>query len=184
MGKKYENSFAEAAPEGQLFDTELDVVVAGGRVRDRISTFPRLDGAVFVRGTHGEGMRARGHLGEIGPPLSPGVDRDLLGEVGPCPFAVVELDLDALDIYEHCDSLDYVPSGISKKTAVTALAEKLGLPLSRVIAVGDGVNDYPMFECAGVSVGVDLASPGRADRNFKALSEALSFILGLTGGEG
>lgn len=93
-------------------------------------------------------------------------------------------DLDALDIYEHCDSLDYVPSGISKKTAVTALAEKLGLPLSRVIAVGDGVNDYPMFECAGVSVGVDLASPGRADRNFKALSEALSFILGLTGGEG
>ena len=47
-------------------------------------------------------MRARGHLGEIGPPLSPGVDRDLLGEVGPCPFAVIELDLDAVDSRMLC----------------------------------------------------------------------------------
>ena len=88
--------------------------------------------------------------------------------------------LDALDIYEHCDSFDYVPRGVSKRTALEALAARLGVPRERVIAVGDGVNDYPMFECAGISVGIRLAHPDRADFNFSRLSDALSFLIGRT----
>ena len=88
--------------------------------------------------------------------------------------------LDALDIYEHCDSFDYVPRGVSKRTALEALAARLGVPRERVIAVGDGVNDYPMFECAGISVGIRLAHPDRADFDFSRLSDALSFLIGRT----
>lgn len=42
--------------------------------------------------------------------------------------------------------------GSSKGRAVTTLAEKLGIPLSEVIAVGDNYNDMTMLEVAGLSV--------------------------------
>jgi hypothetical protein len=42
-------------------------------------------------------------------------------------------------------------AGVNKGTAVKWLAEHLGMSLSEVIAVGDWVNDIPMFEVAGRS---------------------------------
>jgi hydroxymethylpyrimidine pyrophosphatase-like HAD family hydrolase len=42
-------------------------------------------------------------------------------------------------------------AGVNKGTAVTWLAEHFGVALTDVIAVGDWVNDIPMFEVAGRS---------------------------------
>ncbi len=89
-------------------------------------------------------------------------------------------ELDALDIYEHCDSFDYVPRGVNKRTALESLAARLGVPRERVIAVGDGVNDYPMLGFAGISVGIRLAHPDKAEFNFDNLTDALSFLIGRT----
>ncbi|MFC6874094.1 phosphoserine phosphatase SerB [Halobellus marinus] len=41
----------------------------------------------------------------------------------------------------------------TKDEALESLAEDLDVPLSRTIAVGDGANDLPMLEVAGLSVG-------------------------------
>ncbi|SFR31941.1 phosphoserine phosphatase SerB [Halogeometricum limi] len=41
----------------------------------------------------------------------------------------------------------------TKDTALEELADELGVKLSRTIAVGDGANDLPMLEVAGLSVG-------------------------------
>jgi phosphoserine phosphatase len=41
----------------------------------------------------------------------------------------------------------------TKDEALESLAADLGLPLSRTVAVGDGANDLPMLEVAGLSIG-------------------------------
>jgi hydroxymethylpyrimidine pyrophosphatase-like HAD family hydrolase len=42
-------------------------------------------------------------------------------------------------------------AGVDKGTAVCWLAEHFGIPLSDVVAIGDWINDIPMFEVAGES---------------------------------
>jgi phosphoserine phosphatase len=41
----------------------------------------------------------------------------------------------------------------TKDRALEGLAEELDVPMSRTVAVGDGANDLPMLEVAGLSVG-------------------------------
>ena len=41
----------------------------------------------------------------------------------------------------------------TKDTALESVAEKLDVPLARTVAVGDGANDLPMLEVAGLAVG-------------------------------
>lgn len=41
----------------------------------------------------------------------------------------------------------------TKDRALEELAEETGVPLARTIAVGDGANDLPMLEVAGLSIG-------------------------------
>jgi hydroxymethylpyrimidine pyrophosphatase-like HAD family hydrolase len=43
-------------------------------------------------------------------------------------------------------------TGVSKGAALVRLAAALGIPLSQVLAIGDGVNDLSMLRAAGVSV--------------------------------
>ncbi|MUV90846.1 HAD hydrolase family protein, partial [Halapricum sp. CBA1109] len=43
----------------------------------------------------------------------------------------------------------------TKDTALEDLATDLGLDLSETVAVGDGANDLPMLEVAGLAVGFD-----------------------------
>lgn len=45
--------------------------------------------------------------------------------------------------------LDIAPAGVNKATGLERVREKLGIPRSRVLAVGDGRNDIDMFEWAG-----------------------------------
>jgi len=50
-------------------------------------------------------------------------------------------------------------AGVNKGTAVTWMAERIGVPLSDVIAVGDWLNDIPMFGVAGRSFVMGQSPP-------------------------
>jgi len=47
--------------------------------------------------------------------------------------------------------------GIHKGTAVTRLAELLGIPTAQVAVIGDGPNDVEMFRQAGLSIAMGQA---------------------------
>lgn len=112
-------------------------------------------------------------------------------EVGLTPFPRNEAEFDALQgcidalksqledviVYRHCDSFDITPDGITKKSGLARLGAMLDISPEETVAVGDGVNDYPMFEYAGLSVGVNVKDSGRVDRSFETAGEALEFLL-------
>ncbi len=128
--------------------------------------------------------------------LRDALERDVPGmwyqpnEVGLTPFprdetefAAVQRVIDALApelrdviIYRHCDSFDITPEGITKKSGLARLGALLSVSAEETIAVGDGVNDYPMFEYAGLSVGVNVKDESRVDVNFASANEALRFL--------
>jgi len=56
--------------------------------------------------------------------------------------------------------LEFNQVGVSKGAAVTVLAEALGIPLERVMTVGDQFNDVSMFAVAGLSVAMGNAPEG------------------------
>lgn len=99
-------------------------------------------------------------------------------------FAAVQGVIDALApqlqdvvIYRHCDSFDITPEGVTKKSGLARLGALLGIAAEETVAVGDGVNDYPMFEYAGLSVGVNVHDESKVNVNFASAGEALSFLL-------
>ncbi|MBE5806930.1 MAG: HAD family phosphatase [Clostridiales bacterium] len=55
--------------------------------------------------------------------------------------------------------LEIVAEGIDKGVALRALAERLGLGMDQVMAFGDGQNDAPMLEAAGIGVAMANAVP-------------------------
>lgn len=79
-------------------------------------------------------------------------------------------------IYEHFDCFDIIPNGITKKSGIERLAAMVGVLAEEVIAVGDGINDYPMFEFAGISLGINVKDSGKVDKNFSSIMEALDYI--------
>lgn len=80
-------------------------------------------------------------------------------------------------VYRHCDSFDITPDGITKKSGLERLGKLLGISAEETAAVGDGVNDYPMFEYAGLAIGVNVKDAGKVSRNFASANEALRFLL-------
>lgn len=86
--------------------------------------------------------------------------------------------LDELLVYRHIDSFDLTPKNINKFNGLSYLAKLLGLEEKDVIAVGDGVNDVPMFEFADVSVGiaVNTTITDHVDYVFSTIGKALDFI--------
>lgn len=80
-------------------------------------------------------------------------------------------------VYRHCDSFDITPEGITKKSGLARLGALLGIAPEETIAVGDGVNDYPMFEYAGHAVGVNVKDADKVDVNFAGIGEALKYLL-------
>lgn len=111
--------------------------------------------------------------------------------VTPCPRTPEEMDaveaiLDRggyrtlLDVYRFPFCFDILPRGFSKAEGIRALAAELSLSADEVAAVGNDLNDYPMFAYAGLSIGINLAEPTRADRNFTTIEAALDYLLTLT----
>lgn len=115
-------------------------------------------------------------------------------EVALTPFPVTERQFDAIQavidenrgllsevtVYRHVDSFDILPLGIDKKSGLAYLAERIGVSPREIVAVGDGVNDYPMFEYAAYSLGVNVADETRVQRNFASVTKALRYILEIT----
>ena len=85
--------------------------------------------------------------------------------------------LEDLIIYRHCDCFDIMPDGITKKSGLERLGRLLGISPEETAACGDGVNDYPMFEYAGLSVGLNVQDESKVNVNFASAGEALSFLL-------
>ncbi len=85
--------------------------------------------------------------------------------------------LEDVDHYRHCDSYDFAPTGISKYESLGYLCEILGISAADVVAIGDGVNDYPMFDFACYSVGIHVENIDKVDVNFMTIDEALEHLL-------
>ena len=99
-------------------------------------------------------------------------------------FVVIEEIIESLRgelqdviVYRHADSFDITPCGITKQSGVKRLGELLEIAAENTVAVGDGVNDYPMFEYAGFSAGVNVKDENRVDRNFSTIDDVLGFLL-------
>ena len=89
-------------------------------------------------------------------------------------------ELQGLDVYRHSDSFDLVPKGSSKKNGLKRLTELLGIEPDEVAAVGDGVNDYSMFEFAGLALGINFPDEKAVDKNFNTIDEALTYCITLS----
>ncbi len=48
--------------------------------------------------------------------------------------------------------LELVPKGVNKAQSLTVLLDKIGLPKEDTIAIGDGFNDLPLIQLAGLGV--------------------------------
>ena len=82
-----------------------------------------------------------------------------------------------VEIYLHCDCYDITPCVITKASGLVRLGELLGISPEETIAVGDGVNDYPMFDYAGLALGVNVEDETRVSRNFASTGEMLRGLL-------
>lgn len=112
-------------------------------------------------------------------------------EVGLTPFPRTEEEFEVIskfisenrdkikdvEIYRHVDSYDIVPYGIDKKSGLKSLGKLLGIGAEETIAIGDGSNDYPMFEYAGLAIGINVGNQEKVDKNFETLKEALEYLL-------
>lgn len=84
-----------------------------------------------------------------------------------------------VDVYQHVDSFDIVPKGTNKSRGIAFLCKLLGIKQEETIAVGDGVNDYPMFDYAALSLGVRVGDEQIVDHNFGSITDVLSYLLDL-----
>lgn len=82
-------------------------------------------------------------------------------------------------VYRHVDSFDITPNGITKYDGLARLRQLTGILPEETVAVGDGINDYPMFDYAGLAVGVHVADPAKVHRDFPTATQALEYLLGL-----
>lgn len=86
-----------------------------------------------------------------------------IGHPATLPVLREELEATAGDgarlVMTRTDYLEMMPAGASKGAALRRLAERLGVPLERVIAVGDQENDLEMLEVAGLGVAMPQAPP-------------------------
>ena len=81
----------------------------------------------------------------------------------------------AAENFEGCDTtksaaflVEVINNQYSKGTAVAYLAERYGVDLQNVIAIGDQTNDQPMIEKAGLGIAVK-----NADEGLKSLADCV-----------
>ena len=121
--------------------------------------------------------RAREHASLLGIPF---VLRDLLAFDAPVVRAQWLLSHDEVDavcaephdgltlshslspVMPDTSFLNVTPAGVDKGEAVRAVAREYGIPLERVMMVGDGANDVPAMRLVGAPVAMGNAEPAAA----------------------
>ena len=75
--------------------------------------------------------------------------------------------------YPDIEFMNIVDPGVSKGAALRFLIEYSGLKKDEVLAIGDGLNDVPLFEAAGTKVAM-----GNAYDELKALADDITLDVG------
>lgn len=86
-------------------------------------------------------------------------------------------NLDEIEIYPQIDCFDFTPKNISKASGIALFAETNGFTAKDFIAIGDGINDIPMFEFADISISIGEKMKDKTDFCFEHISDALDFII-------
>lgn len=81
-----------------------------------------------------------------------------------------------VDIYQHFDCFDIMPSGIDKGSGLKYLGGLLKISPEEMMVAGDGINDYPMFSYAGTSLGIHLEEPEKVSMNFQDNHEMFLYL--------
>jgi len=71
--------------------------------------------------------------------------------------------------YPGVDFINVVAPGVSKGKALEALVSHVGIPLTKVIAIGDGTNDIPLLALAGIGIAM-----GNAPAEVKAAADYIT----------
>ena len=85
-------------------------------------------------------------------------------------------ELDELLIYRQVDCYDFIPKNINKASGLAYLAELEGLTAADFVAVGDGINDVPMFEFADESIGIGGNLKYKTTHSFERIGDALEYL--------
>lgn len=86
--------------------------------------------------------------------------------------------LEKVDIYPQCDCYDIAPKGVDKGYGVSKLCDRLSIDTTNVVAVGDGINDIPMFKIAGYSIGINTKNQ-YTNITYDDIDKAINHILSL-----
>ncbi len=98
--------------------------------------------------------------------------RDLIAQRSWNKFVFLDQDLHAVDrLWEHLSvhggfevtstsrhNIEVNPPGVSKASGLAVACERLCIAPDQVVAIGDSLNDLPMFRFAGRAVAMDNAS--------------------------
>lgn len=158
------------------------ILVTGREFDDLLAIFPeltRFDRVVAENGaivydpatqnvrvlTEPPPVRFVGALKERGVPVS--VGRTIVATVVPYEHAMLEAIRD-LGLEWHLSfnkgSVMALPSGVTKATGLVPALGDLGVPLERVVGVGDAENDHAFLAVCGCAVAVANALPAIKDR--------------------
>ena len=82
-----------------------------------------------------------------------------------------------INVFKSFNAYDFLPKNINKKTALKHLKELINIDGNEILSVGNSDNDYPMFEYANYSIGINVPDITKVNRNYKTLKEALLHII-------
>jgi Cof subfamily protein (haloacid dehalogenase superfamily) len=120
------------------------------------------------------GERARRHAGLLGVPFAPRGFDSLPGRTVRAQWLVAHAEADAVigephpgltvtpsysPVMPDTTFVNLTPAGVDKASAVRAVAAEYGVPLERVMVVGDGSNDAPAMRAVGFPVAMGNAEP-------------------------
>jgi Cof subfamily protein (haloacid dehalogenase superfamily) len=78
----------------------------------------------------------------------------------PLQERLIKLHGDVIDVFFSQDIfLELVPKNVAKSTSLDELLGRIGVKREELIACGDGANDVPMLQYAGLSVAMENAYP-------------------------
>jgi HAD superfamily hydrolase (TIGR01484 family) len=91
----------------------------------------------------------------------------------------VELHKDDYVMYTHIDAVDVIPRHIHKGVSMLELFRHENVTRDEVIAVGDSINDIPMFKEAGLPLIVGNNIQVEGAQYFPSIEDVLDYIKGL-----